>query len=148
MPRPGKKCLADCGSFFESIAEPGPGVLPVPVGDGSREPHGLACLVDREPTEEVELSHLSRGGVFLPEPSEQFVEREDEIGVLGDGTNLVEKLDSRSTSRSLQPLTIASVVDEDAPHRLGRGGEEVASAIKVLVTDEPEVSLVDEGRAI
>ena len=33
MPHPGEKCLADFELFSQSLAEPGPGVLPVPVGE-------------------------------------------------------------------------------------------------------------------
>ena len=39
-------------------------------------------------------------------------------------------------------------LDEDAAHRLGGGGEEMALAAPVLglfLTDEPEVRLVDQG---
>src|SRR4051794_7275756 len=41
----------------------------------------------------------------------------------------------------------AGVLDQDAPHGLGRGGEEVAAAVPagVLVSDESEVGLVDQG---
>ena len=40
----------------------------------------------------------------------------------------------------------AGSVDEDSPHRLGGGGEEVAAAVEVLVADQPQVCLVDKRR--
>ena len=61
---------------------------------------------------------------------------------------------SRSTrSRPPPALTAglaAGVLDEDAAHGLGRGGEEVAAAVpaRVVRPDEPEVGLVDQGRGL
>src|SRR5262249_55928126 len=40
----------------------------------------------------------------------------------------------------------AGVIDQDAAHGLGSGGEEVAAAVEpLLVADEPQVGLVDQG---
>src|SRR5262249_38523805 len=47
----------------------------------------------------------------------------------------------------LEPPPVAGAVDEDAPHGLGRGGEEVAAALpaRVVRPHEPEIGLVDQG---
>ena len=68
MPHPGEKCLTEFELFFQSLAEPGPGVLPVPVGHRPGEPQRLARLLDGKPAEQVELCHLCGGGIFLTEP--------------------------------------------------------------------------------
>ena len=96
MPHPGEKCLTDFELFFQGLAEPGPGVLPVSVGHRPGEPQRLARLLDGKPAEQVEVSDLCRGGVFLPEPGEQFVQRQDEVGILGEGTDLIEQLEPYS----------------------------------------------------
>jgi hypothetical protein len=47
-----------------------------------------------------------------------------------------------------EPVLASSVLDQDAAHGLGRGGEEVASAIPRLLrvrSNKPQVRLVDEG---
>ncbi len=52
-----------------------------------------------------------------------------------------------SRAAALEAFAVSSPVDQDAPHRLGGGGEEVAAAVPprgVAGTDEPEVGLVDE----
>src|SRR5262249_53599957 len=49
---------------------------------------------------------------------------------------------------ALLPLFVAGVVEEDAAHGLGCGGEEVAAAIPGvchLAADQAEVGLVDQG---
>jgi hypothetical protein len=38
----------------------------------------------------MEVSDPRRDGVFLPESREQLAKREDEIGILGEGTDLIE----------------------------------------------------------
>jgi hypothetical protein len=47
-----------------------------------------------------------------------------------------------------RPLA-AGVLDEDAAHGLGGGGEEMPAAVEPLpVADQPEVRLVDQGRGL
>ncbi len=56
MPHPREKCLTEAGLFFQGLAEPGPRVLPVPVGDRPREPHGLVRVRDENAAEQAEVS--------------------------------------------------------------------------------------------
>ena len=147
-PIQGKSVSRDSELFFQGLAEPGPRVLPVPVGDRPREPQRLARLLDGEPAEQVEVSDLRRGGVFLPEAGEQFVQRQDEVGILGEGTDLIEQLEPDPPSAPLQPVPIAGMVDQDPPHRFRRGGEEVPPAVELLVADQPQIGLVDQGGGV
>ena len=84
MPHPGEKCLTEFELFFQSLAEPGPGVLPVSVSHRPGKPQRLARLFDGKSSEQVELRDLCGGGVFLPEPRQQLVQRQDEVGILGE----------------------------------------------------------------
>ena len=113
MPHSRKKCLAVSGLFFESVAEPGARVLPIPVGHGPRHPQRGTGLLDREPAEQVEVSDLGRGRVFIAESGQQLVQRQDEVGVLGEGTGLIEQFESNASPAAFEPLPIAGVVDRD-----------------------------------
>jgi hypothetical protein len=144
MPHPGEKCLADSELFFQGLAEPGPRVLPVPVGHRPGDPHRLARLLDGDPTEQVEVSDPRRSGVFLPESGEQFIQRQDKVGILGEGTDLIEQFEPYPPATPLQPFPIPGMVDQDPSHRFRRRGEEVPPTVKMLVPDQPQVSLVDE----
>jgi hypothetical protein len=42
----------------------------------------------------------------------------------------------------------AGGVDKDATHGLGRGGEEVAATIELLIADQPHVGFVNKSRGI
>ena len=51
----------------------------------------------------------------------------------------------------LRALLAAGAVDQDPPHRLGRGGEEVAPAVPACSAarvHQPQVGLVDQGRGL
>jgi hypothetical protein len=84
----------------------------------------------------VKVCDPGRGGVFLPEPGEQFVQRQDEVGILGEGTDPIEQLEPDSPATPLQPSPVPGMVDQDPPHRFRGGGEEVPAAIELLVADE------------
>ena len=134
MPRPWEKRLAVSELFFERLAEPGPRVLPVPVGGRPGEPQRLARFRDGDPTEQVQVRDPRRGGVFLPETAEQFVQRQDEVGILGEGTDLIEQFEPDPPATPLQPFPIPGMVDQDAAHGLGGGGEEVSPIVEVLLS--------------
>ena len=58
------------------------------------------------------------------------------------------EIDPIPPAAPLQPAAVAGVVDQHAPHRLGRGGEEVRLAVEVLVPDQPQVSLMNQGGGV
>ena len=60
------------------------------IASGDLAIEGLARLLDGKPGEQVELSDPRRNRVLLPEPGEQFIQRQDEVGILRDGTDLIE----------------------------------------------------------
>jgi hypothetical protein len=59
----------------------------------------------------------------------------------------VGQLFARVLAAGLEGSLMAGAFHDDAPHRLGRGGEEVATAVPALGrlrVHQPEISLVDE----
>ena len=145
MPHPGEKCLAHCELIFQGRAEPRPRVLPVSVGNCPGKTQCLARFLDGEPPEQVDLSDPRCSGVFLPESGQQFVQRQDEIGILGEGTDLIELFQPQPPAGPLQSFPIPRMIDQDPPHGLSRGGEEVAAAVEVLIPDQPQVGFVDQS---
>ncbi len=53
----------------------------------------------------------------------------------------------RPVAALLRPFR-PGVVDEDPPHGLGGGGEEVAAAVELLIPDQPQVGFVNEGGGV
>ena len=61
------------------------------------------------------------------------------------------EIDPLPAAASFSPALIPGPVDEDSPHRLGRGGEEVPAvlpAARVRGADQSKVRLVDQGRGL
>src|SRR5262249_22520794 len=59
--------------------------------------------------------------------------------------------DTSEPAPMAQPTLVPGPLHQDAPHRLGGGGEEVAAILPgraVAVADQPEVRLVDQGRRL
>ncbi len=44
--------------------------------------------------------------------------------------------------------SVSGVVDQNSPHRLGGRTEEVRFAVEVLVPDQPQVGLMDQGGGV
>ena len=80
-------------SFFQSVAEPGAGVLPVPVRHGAGEPEQVARLLNRQPAEQVQLGDACGVGVLGSEPGQHFIEGKEQVGVLGQGAGVVKQFE-------------------------------------------------------
>jgi hypothetical protein len=65
----------------------------------------------------VELRQPGRAGVFLRQTPEQLVQRQHEVGVLGEGAALIEQLGPGPVATPLEPTARTGGLDEDASHR-------------------------------
>src|SRR5262249_5471648 len=90
MRHSGEKCLALFGLFCQGLAKPCPGVFPVTIGDCPRLSQHLARFLNGESAEKMKVREPGGGGVPLPEPSQQFVHRQEQVRVLGKGSGVVE----------------------------------------------------------
>ena len=60
-------------------------------------------------------------------------------------------IEALSSATPLEPVLVARPVDEDSPHRFGRGGEEMAATLPSLWrvdVNKPQVCLVYQGRGL
>jgi hypothetical protein len=153
LPAPTGKIRRSSGIFrIELAKEPGSGERPVAFRSPSGDSQRLGGLVEREAGEEAELDQLGPSGVDLRESSQGLVEVDQVVGrgVIGHESFEVEGLSAAGAS-SLEPLPVSGSVEDDSPHGLGGRGVEVASTVPVAAgvrTDEPEISLVDQGRGL
>ena len=116
---------------------------------GCRE--SLRRFLDGKAGKEAELGHLRRFGIFAGQDRQRLVEVEDGVRIgLGDRLGLREVQALRSPPCFIG-LLAAGVVDEDAAHGLGGGGEEMAAAVPVrapVAADQPQVGFVDQRRGL
>jgi len=65
--------------------------------------------------------------------------------------NACQWLEPERSPPSFGALLVACAIEENPPHRLGRGGKEMAPTVPVLDfghVDQPELHLVDQGRGL
>ena len=133
MPRSGEKCLADFELFSQGLAEPGPGVLPVPVGHRPGEPQRRRPPPRRRARRTGAVGRPVRRRRLPPRAGSAVRPATGEVGILGEGTDLIEQLEPDPPAARFSRPSIPSMVDQDAPHGLGRGGEEVPAVVELLV---------------
>jgi hypothetical protein len=135
-----KKLLA------QRIAEPGSSVGPLLPGFVNRDAERGGDLVVTQAAEMTQFNNLGDHRVFRRQPSERFVDREEAF--VGSWGGHVSDFNAVILAAVLASGLSPGVLDEDPSHRLGRGGEEMAAAVEVLVTDQPQISLVDQGGGV
>src|SRR5262249_22632470 len=113
-----------------------------PVGGGPGQPQRGRRLFHRETGKNPRLDD-PRGGGFLGGQAVQGVVQLQKPFVVAAGGQL-KALDGDPWSELLSPRG----VDQDAAHRLGRGGKEVAAVGELLIAHQAQVGLVDQGRRV
>jgi len=131
--------------------QPGTRVSPIPLGSSQRYPSRLGSLCHAEADEVPELDQLSRDCVVLFRGSEGPVQRDQIVrGWAGQDTVFLER-DTMPVAAATGLLLSPRALDENPPHGLGGGSEEVTAAVPLLrprLVDEPDVRLVDQRRGL
>src|SRR6516164_3785344 len=132
----------------QGVGQPGAGKNPVPVGRSVGQAQRVGRFRESHPGEEAQLHQLGRRRVVLRQSVERFIQPEQVVVAGGDQASEAVEIHALPAAASLQPVAIASAIHEDAAHGLGRGGEEVTASVELLVTDETQVRLVDQGGGV
>ena len=135
--------------------EPYPGVGPVALGRNSGDPQHTGGFFDREPGEVAELDKLGLDRVLGREPLEGLVDGEDDISLVAivltvRDLDVVERYPMPASS-ILTGTPPTGMFDQDPPHSLRHGGEEMGWAVPVLGLHrlhEAEIGLIDQGRGL
>ena len=128
------------------IVEPGAGKRPVAVGRGARDAKATGGVLHGQSSEEPQLHQARLDWVLHRQLGECLVQCEHVLRRrLGRGVDGVERI-SPPPATVLQPLLAPRVLDEDAPHGLGRGGEEMPTAVPIArgLTGQTQVCFVDQ----
>src|SRR6516225_6827505 len=117
------------GAEAEFAAEPRPGVDPQPVGAAGTHPQGRGRLVPRQPREVAQLDELGLERVLFRQAVQCRVEGEQvHVRLRRDQGFRVQVATLPAAAVSVR-LLAAGVVNEDAPHRLGSGREEMTAVV-------------------
>ena len=114
---------------FDGLVQPGSGVGPQAIGRPWGDIHHFRRLGERQPREVAELNQPRRFGIGCGQPVEGLVQGQQVFAELGNGQLVDVEIGSLSVAPALAAALAAGVLHQDAAHRLGRGGEEVATAV-------------------
>ena len=141
------RAIAERCLRFKRRLQPGPAKAPFSFHRARRYPHGFGGFFHRQAAEKTQLDNLQSTGVFLSEPAQRFVERQQVIGALwSKGIGLVDLNHLRPSPALLrQPGT--RVVNQNAPHQLSGNGEKVRPILprNVLLIRKFEVGFVNQS---
>jgi hypothetical protein len=111
-------------------------------------PRAFAASSIDSPAKRCSVGHTGRGGVFGRKAKQCLVEREQQMRIAVALAGHIGERNVTAAAASFLPPLGTSVVDEDSPHRFGRGGEKVASVREFLIAHQPQIGFVDQGRRI
>ena len=123
--------------------EPGPRVRPPGVGGARGDAEIVGRFAEGSTAEVTQAHELGHPRVDRGQSVEGLVDREDVV--IGVASGKAVQVDRHLPPRpALGCHAGAGVVNEDSPHGLGGGGEEVAAAVELLISDQPQVGFVNQ----
>jgi hypothetical protein len=136
--------------FRQPPIEPNARGSPVAFGGWYGDAQGRSGLFQRHPGEESQFDQLCLARHLGCQDRQGLVDCQDSIRFLartrrGQGLG---KIEAKTITTPAIAFLSSRLVNQDAPHGLSRGGEEVSPAIPVLgllYADQPQVRLVDQG---
>jgi len=141
-------CSAALG--FDFVEKPRAGVGPVIVRSPSRDVHRFGGFLQGQANEVTQLDQFGFLLISGGESVERLVDGQYLVPCGSGGKIGLVKFDSLLAAAMTHGSLAPGAFDEDAPHRLGGGGEEMAPAIefRVGIAHEPKPGLVDERRGL
>lgn len=136
-------------SGFERAIQKDFGVIPVSMRACAGDAQGVGGLLHRQPSEISQLDQLGLAQVFSGEFLKRLAECKNLIGVLLGRRDIVIQRHAPQITRMFGTLLSACIVDEDAPHRLSGGAEEMSAALPLLfVVEQFEIGFMDQCRGL
>jgi hypothetical protein len=135
-------CLNFFGIVGQGGREPGAGEGPFAVGGGPGQAQRGGRLLDRQAGKHPRFDDLGGHRLLGGQPFQGVVQLQEPL--IGGGGGRLEALEGKARRQLLAPRRF----DEDAAHGLGGGRHFLAAVGKVLIPDQPQVRLMDEGRCL
>src|SRR5262249_23269706 len=133
------------------VEKPGSGEGPVAVGGPGGDAQDAGGLFQLQPREEAELDQLGTKGVLPRQFLQGLIDGREVVRGLFDGEVDLVQAEPAPIAAPLQAALVAGAVQQDASHGFRDGGKEMPAAVpalNLLRADQPDVSLVDQGRGV
>src|SRR5262249_29685712 len=131
-PRPTMGSLALAIRPIHLLVEPGLGVGPVPVRRAQGDAQRRRGLLGRKPGEVAELDDFRGDRLLVVQSLQGFVEGHKVVAGLFRFDLQIFQVNASPPAAVADAVLPPSLVDEDAAHGLGGGGEKVAATVPAL----------------
>jgi Tfp pilus assembly protein PilN len=132
------------------LEEPGAGKSPGAVGGAPGDAQKIGCLLLGQAGEETQLDQFGSLGIVLREVGQGLIECEEIVR--GQRFGELDLLDVNALPSATAFLSVLAtrVFDEDTPHGLGGGGEEMLLTFPFPVwgVHQPQPGFVDQGSGL
>jgi hypothetical protein len=130
--------------------EPGAGVGPVPFDRRLGNSEHLGGLLIGQAGEESQFHQFGFLGVVLRQLIQRLMQREELFIVHAGGEIQSVKIHVFCASAMAQVMFAAGVINQDAAHRLGGGGEEMRAVLPfgLVITAEAQPGFVHQSRGL
>lgn len=139
-------------SIFKKLGvQPDTRVVPVAISGGRGQPQRLASLIDGKARKVPQFYNLGRRRIVQSQLGEGFINGQQLVGSDLRGQSNGIDIEALQFAAAFLASLFTSAIYKNAPHRLGRRGEEVAAAVPTLSVfdiNESKVSFVHQGRGL
>lgn len=136
----------------QQCLEADPRVGPVFVGGRAGDADCLGSVLDGQTGKIVELNQSSGLWILGGQTGQGFIDVEQLLSRRGETDINGVEWDTSTPAAALVGLLASGLIHEDAAHGFGRGGEEMAAAVPLLlllvVAHEPQISFVNQGGSL
>src|SRR5579871_5993940 len=125
--------------------QPRAGQVPLPAYRGGRNPQSLCRALDAQAGKKTQFNNARLLGVELSKALQRRIDG-DYVPVLSaDWRDRFLKGEKCGAAPPLQRLPFARVANQNPPHRMGRGSEELVPVLEIRtpLVDQLEIDLVD-----
>src|SRR5262245_19283893 len=132
----------------EMTVQPRTGISPGVVSGSDRNVERLGDFLHRQADEETQFHQVGRHGIDGREVVQDVVDRQRFLDIAGRRDAGFVQFVPTVLAAALRRMPSPGLIDEDAAHGLGSGGEEVAAAIPplhLLGVHQPQIGLVDQS---
>jgi len=114
----------------------------------ARQTEAGGGLLEAQAGKELPLDQLRGNRVLLGQCVDRLIQFDQHIRRSFQRDGDLREIDLSSIPASFEAVPITGAVQQNPPHRLGRGGKEVAPAVPILrlfAADQPQVRFVHQG---
>src|SRR5262245_23970779 len=132
----------------EMTVQPRTGISPGVVSGSDRNVERLGDFLHRQADEETQFHQVGRHGIDGREVVQDVVDRQRFLDIAERRDAGFLQFVPTVLAAALRRMPSPGLIDEDAAHGLGSGGEEVAAAIPplhLLGVHQPQIGLVDQS---